>query len=45
MPANRKTKTEAANPSIGTSGDTDCTAVKARMDSIDWMKIRADLDT
>ena len=29
MPANRKTKTEAANPSIGTGGDTDCTAVKA----------------
>ena len=44
MPTNGKTKTEAASPSVGTGGDADCTAIKARVDSIDWTKVRADLD-
>jgi hypothetical protein len=44
MPTNGRTKTEAASPSVGTGGDADCTAIKARVDSIDWAKVRADLD-
>ena len=45
MSGDRKTKTEAANPSMGTEGNNDCTAIKVRLDRIDWTKIRADLDT
>jgi hypothetical protein len=30
MPINHKTKTEVASPSMGTGGDTDCTAIKAQ---------------
>ena len=42
MSGDRKTKSEAANPSMGTD---DCPAIKVRLDHIDWTKIRADLDT
>ena len=45
MSVNRKTKTDAANRSMATEGDNDCTAIKVRLDRIDWTKIRADLDT
>jgi hypothetical protein len=32
MSVNRKTKTDAANRSLGTEGDNDCTAIKVRLD-------------
>jgi uncharacterized protein len=45
MHTNRKTKTEAATPSMQTGRKTDCIAIKARVESVDWAKVRADLDT
>jgi hypothetical protein len=45
MSTNGKTKTKATTPFMETGGGTDCTAIKARVDSIDWTKIRTDLDT
>jgi hypothetical protein len=45
MSTNGKTKTKAATPFMETGGGTDCIAIKARVDSIDWTKIRTDLDT
>ncbi len=45
MSGERMTKTEAVNPFMGTESENDCTAIRVRLDRIDWTKIRADLDT
>jgi uncharacterized protein len=45
MAPNRKAKTGVAGPSIGSGRDTDGTAIKTRVESIDWTKVCADLDT
>ena len=45
MPTNRKTKAEVATPSMKTGRETDRITIKARVESVDWPKVRADLDT
>jgi hypothetical protein len=44
MPGNRKTKADAADRSMWTGRNADCTAIRTRVDSIGWTKVCGDLN-